>query len=195
MPGDSDKPITVLLQEWRSGSSQALERLLPLVQRELHQVASRHLSRERRDHTLQATALIHEAYLRLAGQPDVDWQGRAHFFGVAAQVMRHILVDHARRQGRVKRGGRVPHVALGDVEPAAPAPLEPLDAYALDRALSRLEAFDPGLGRLVELRFFAGLTIDETAEVMGISSATVKREWTLARTWLFRDLAAAEPAG
>ena len=195
MSEDPDKPITRLLQEWRGGNAQALEQLMPLVYAELHSLASRYLSRERRDHTLQATALLHEAYLRMAGPRETDWQSRAHFFGVAAQVMRRILVDHARRDRRVKRGGGAPHLTLEDVDPAAtPAPLDAVDAYALDQALSRLEALDPQQGRLVELRYFGGLTIEETALVMNVSTATVKRDWAVARAWLYRELVGDAPA-
>jgi RNA polymerase sigma-70 factor (ECF subfamily) len=190
MSDDSEKPITRLLQEWRGGSAQALEQLLPLVYRELHTLASRYLSRERRDHTLQPTALLHEAYLRIAGQREADWQNRAHFFGIAAQVMRRILVDHARRDRRVKRGGGAAHLELGAVDPPGPqAAVDAVDAYALDQALSRLEALDPEQGRMVELRFFGGMTIEETAVVMGKSTATIKREWAVARAWLYRELA------
>jgi RNA polymerase sigma factor (TIGR02999 family) len=190
MNEDSEKPITRLLREWQDGSADALEKLLPLVYGELHTLASRYLSRERRDHTLQTTALLNEAYLRIAGRRESDFQNRAHFFGLAAQVMRRILVDHARRDRRQKRGGRAPHVELGDVDPPAPsAPVDSVDAYALDRALVRLEALDPDQGRLVELRFFGGLTIEETALVMGKSTATIKREWAVARAWLYRELA------
>jgi RNA polymerase sigma factor (TIGR02999 family) len=190
---DSDTPITRLLQEWQDGNGQALERLVPLVYDELHTLASRYLSRERRDHTLQTTALVNEAYLRLVGR-DAPWQNRAHFFGVAAQVMRRILVDHARRDGRAKRGGGVPHLVLDDVDPpSASAPVDPIDAYALDQALTRLEAFDPNQGRIVELRYFGGLTIEETALVMRVSTATVKRDWAVARAWLYRELTGGAP--
>jgi RNA polymerase sigma-70 factor (ECF subfamily) len=192
---ESETPITRLLQEWQGGDAQALERLIPLVYGELHTLASRYLSRERRSHTLQATALVNEAYLRLIGQ-DARWQNRAHFFGVAAHVMRRILVDHARRQRRAKRGGNAPHLALGDDvdPPSASGPVDAVDAYALDQALSRLEALDPQQGRIVELRYFGGMTIDETATVMGVSTATVKRDWAVARAWLIRELAGAAPS-
>jgi len=190
---DSDTPITRLLQEWQDGNAQALERLIPLVYDELHTLASRYLSRERRDHTLQTTALVNEAYLRLVGR-DAQWQNRAHFFGVAAQAMRRILVDHARRDGRAKRGGGVRHLVLDDVDPpSAPAPVDAVDAYALDQALTRLEAFDPNQGRIVELRYFGGLTIEETALVMRVSTATVKRDWAVARAWLYRELTGGVP--
>ena len=188
--------VTRLLREWQAGSGPALERLIPLVYDELHALASRYLSRERRDHTLQTTALVNEAFLKLAGQREVDWQSRAHFFGIAAKLMRRILVDHARRDGRVKRGGGAPHLPLDDFDPPAPgAAVDPVDACVLDTALARLEALDPQQGRVVELRFFGGMTIEETAEVMGISPATIKREWAVARAWLYRELTADAPLG
>ncbi|MFI4944099.1 MAG: sigma-70 family RNA polymerase sigma factor [Burkholderiales bacterium] len=186
--------VTRLLREWQAGSGPALERLIPLVYDELHALASRYLARERRDHTLQTTALVNEAFLKLAGQREVDWQSRAHFFGIAAKLMRRILVDHARRDGRVKRGGGAPHLPLDDFDPPAPgAAVDPVDACVLDTALARLEALDPQQGRVVELRFFGGMTIEETAEVMGISPATIKREWAVARAWLYRELTADAP--
>jgi RNA polymerase sigma factor (TIGR02999 family) len=186
--------ITRLLHEWRGGSAEALPRLIPLVYAELHALASRHLARERRDHTLQTTALVNEAYMKLAGQRGVDWQNRAHFFGIAAQLMRRILVDHARRDRRVKRGGGVTPVPLQVVDPPSPADgVDAYDAYAIDRALTRLEAVDPQQGRVVELRYFGGMTIEEAAEVLGVSPATVKREWSVARAWLYRELAEGEP--
>jgi RNA polymerase sigma factor (TIGR02999 family) len=182
------RDITRLLREWQDGSAQALERLTPLVYRELHTLASRYLSRERRDHTLQATALVNEAYLKIAGQR-ADWQSRAHFFGIAAHLMRRILVDHARRDGRAKRGGGATHLSLEGIDPPSPSlPIDAIDIRALDAALLRLAAFDPNQARLVEMRFFGGMTIEETAEVMGSSSATVKREWAVARAWLYREL-------
>ena len=188
MQDEADKTdVTRLLQEWQDGSAEALERLMPLVYNELHTLASRYLSRERRGHTLQPTALVNEAYLKLAGQREVDWQNRAHFYGIAAQLMRRILVDRARHDGRVKRGRDNPHVSLDDAEPASVS-IDPVDVFVLDRALSRLEALDAQQGRIVELRFFGGLTIQETAEVMRISSGTVKRDWTVARAWLYREL-------
>jgi RNA polymerase sigma factor (TIGR02999 family) len=187
--------ITRLLQEWRAGNAEALQRLMPLVYAELHALASRYLSRERRDHTLQTTALVHEAYLKLAGQRDVDWQNRAHFFGIAAQVMRRILVDHARHDRRQKRGGGAPHVPLEVADPPSAAPpLDVADAYAIDQVLCRLEALDPQQGRVVELRYFGGMTVEETAEVMGVSPATVKRDWSVARAWLYRELSESSSA-
>jgi RNA polymerase sigma factor (TIGR02999 family) len=179
--------ITRLLQEWQDGNRDALERLMPLVYEELHLLATRYLARENGAHTLQPTALVNEAYLRLIGQRAVDWQNRSHFFGIAAQLMRRILVDHARRAGRSKRGGDMPKVSLDDA-PQAEAPADAVDAFELDRALARLEALDPQQGRIVELRFFGGLTIQETADVMQLSSGTVKRDWSVARAWLYREL-------
>ena len=196
MQDDSGRPdITRLLREWQGGSAEALQRLIPLVYDELHTLASRYLSGERQDHTLQTTALVNEAYLKLAGQRQ-DWQSRAHFFGIAARLMRRILVDHARRDRRVKRGGGAPHVLpRRRGSHLAPSPVDAVDAYGLDQALSRLETLDPQQGRIVELRFFGGMTIEETAEVMGISSATIKREWAVARAWLYRELSAEASSG
>lgn len=189
--------ITRLLRQWRNGDAEALDRLVPMVYGELHTLASRYLSRERSDHTLQTTALVNEAYLRLAGQRAVEWQNRAHFFGIAAQLMRRILVDHARRDRRKKRGGGSLHIAVEDVDPPSPSPaVDAADAYTLDRVLSRLEAIDPQQGRVVELRYFGGMTVEESAEVLGVSPATVKRDWSVARAWLYRELAdpASSPA-
>ena len=186
--GGSD--VTRLLQAWRDGDRSALDDLIPLVYRELHAIAARHLSRERPGHTLQSTALVHEAFLRLLGQHSVEWQNRAHFFAIAASQMRRILVDYARRQSADKRGGPARPSSIDEgVDVEAPAlGLDQLDALALDRALQQLEAIDPTQGRVVELRYFGGLTIEETAEVLGLSTGSVKREWTTARAWLFRAL-------
>jgi len=187
--GAARPDITRLLREWQGGSAEALDRLMPIVYDELHALASRHLSRERRDHTLQTTALVNEVYLKFTAQQKMDWQGRAHFFGIAARLMRRILVDHARHVGRAKRGGQALHVALDDADPSAtPSPVDALDVFELGEALSRLEALDPQQGRVVELRYFGGMTIEETAEVMGLSPATVKREWAVAKAWLYREL-------
>jgi RNA polymerase sigma-70 factor, ECF subfamily len=181
--------VTRLLQEWRDGRSEALERLMPLVYDELHVIASRHMAREWRGGALQTTALVSEAYLKLVGQRDVDWRNRAHFFAIAATIMRRILVDNARRELRVKHGGGAISVSIDDLPPhAAPESVSAVDALALDAALCRLEVIDPAQARIVELRFFAGLTVEETAEIVGISPATVKREWALAKGWLYRDL-------
>ncbi len=163
---------------------------MPMVYDELRQLAERALRRERPDHTLSTTALVHEAYLRLVDQTRVQWQHRGQFLGVAAQMMRRILVDHARRRATVKRGGLQPEVRLSAIgDGASAAASEPtVDVPALDDALNRLAAFDPQQARIVELRFFGGLTLDETAQVCDISVATVKRDWTLAKAWLYREL-------
>jgi RNA polymerase sigma factor (TIGR02999 family) len=177
------------LQEWRDGRQDALERLMPLVYDELHVIASRHMAREWRSGPLQTTALVSEAYLKLVDQHDVDWRNRAHFFAIAATIMRRILVDNARRELRAKHGGGAITVSVEDLPPhAAPEAVNAIDALALDAALSRLETMDPTQARIVELRFFAGLTVEETAEIVGSSPATVKREWALAKGWLYRDL-------
>jgi RNA polymerase sigma factor (TIGR02999 family) len=191
MPDNLGSPsdVTDLLRRWHEGDREALERLMPLVYQELHRIASRYLRHERPGHTLQSTALVHEAYVKLVDQRRVDWQNRAQFFGLAAQAMRRILVDHARARSREKRGSGAPLVALDAVQPvAAEADVHPADAIALDRALEKLETFDPGQARIVELRFFGGLTVEETADILGTSPSTVKREWTLARAWLYREL-------
>ncbi len=184
MPAARD--VTALLDDWNRGDREALDRLVPLVYAELRGIAARQLRRERNGHTLQPTALVHEAYVRLVGQRSADWQSRAHFFGVAAQVMRRILVDHARRQAAVKRGDNLQRVPLEDVIDRS-ATVE-IPVLGLDRALSRLERVDRGLARIVELRAFAGLTIDETAHVLRTSPSTVKRDWRTAKAWLTREL-------
>jgi RNA polymerase sigma-70 factor, ECF subfamily len=183
----SDKDVTQLLVEWSNGDEQARNRLIPLVYDELHRLADYYLRRERRDHTLQPTALVHEAYLRLVDQTRVHWHNRAHFFGVAANVMRQILVNHALSHQAAKRGGTACKLSLDE---AAASYKEPdVDLVALDEALTRLAALDPQQARIVELRFFGGLTIEETAEVLQISAATVKREWSMAKAWLHCALA------
>jgi RNA polymerase sigma factor (TIGR02999 family) len=183
----SSPDISRLLADWRHGNEQARDALMPVVYGELRKLARRRLWNERPDHTLQSAALVNEAYLRLIGQQEVpQWQNRAHFFGVAAQMMRHILVDHARNRNRVKRGAGAPKLSL---EPElAAAQKQEIDLVYLDEALTKLAALDPQQGRLVELRFFGGLSIEETAVVMDISPATVKREWATARAWLQREL-------
>lgn len=189
---DSDRPssdITGLLLQWQGGDRQALDSLISVVYDELRLIASRHLSREWRPGSLQTTALVSEAYLKLIDQRRVAWQNRAHFFALAAQLMRRILVDDARRALRKKHGAGVPGTPIDEVPLAAPAPdVDAVDALALDRALTELERIDPEQAKLVELRFFAGLTVEETALVLGVSPTTVKREWTVARGWLHRAL-------
>lgn len=182
----SSTQISKLLADWGRGDQKAREALIPVVYDELRRLARRHLWNERPDHTLQSAALVNEAYLRLVRQTSPQWQNRAHFFGVAAQMMRHILVDHARNRRAAKRGAGMPRLTL-DVE-VAPDKKSEVDLVALDDALSRLTAMDPQQGRLVELRFFGGLSIEETALVLGISPATVKREWATARAWLRHEL-------
>jgi len=176
----------VLLAELRAGNRSAESRLLPLVYAELRRRARRYMRGERPDHTLQPTALVHEAYLRLAGQREVDWQSRAHFFAVAAQLMRRILVDHARARKAEKRGGGEPRVALN--ESLAMTEEKSAELMALDEALTHLAERDPRQARAVELRFFGGLSEEEAAEVMGISLRTLKRDWSVARAWLFKEI-------
>jgi RNA polymerase sigma factor (TIGR02999 family) len=178
--------VTGLLLSWRQGDAAALDRLVPLVYEELRRVARRHLRREQPGHALQATALVHEVYLRLVDVDRMTLTSRTHFFSVAATLMRQILVDHARRQRADKRGGGATMLSLDEVSPAAQA--SSVDVLALDQALDALSAIDSRQCRVVELRFFAGLTIGESATALGISPATVEREWALAKAWLFRQL-------
>jgi RNA polymerase sigma factor (TIGR02999 family) len=179
--------VTALLRAWSQGDVEAGERLLPIVYGELRRQAARLLRRERRDHTLQPTALVHETYLRLVEQKAADWRNRTQFFAVAARAMRRILVDHARRHGARKRGGSWDRITLDESRRGWPG--EPsVDVLALEDALDELAALDPDKVRLVELRFFAGLNLEETASVLGVSESTVSREWRLARAWLFRRL-------
>lgn len=191
-PGDDspphrDRDVTALLLAWRSGDAAAGEQLLPAIYEELRALAGRLMHREDAGHTLQPTALVHEAWLRLVDQSRVQWQNRAHFYGVAAQMMRRILVDHARSRLASKRGGGAHRVTLesgvGDA-----AGDDALDVLALHDALEALAALDSQQARIVELRYFVGLNIEETAEVIGVSPATVKREWAVARAWLHREL-------
>jgi RNA polymerase sigma factor (TIGR02999 family) len=199
-----DRPVTQLLVKWSGGNEGALGELTGLVYQELRNLAQRHLRRERSNHTIQRTALVHEAFVRLVNQQSVDWQSRAHFFALASNLMRRILVDHARARLASKRGGGVAAVSLDEIM----APLdvddssngghmpEPQhldgetddDVAAIDEALTRLSALDARQARIVEMRYFGGLTIEETAQALEISDATVKREWTLARAWLKREL-------
>jgi len=178
--------ITELLVGYGRGDKEAIDQLMPIVYDELRRQAARYLRREQPGHTLQTTALIHEAYIRLVDQRNVQWQNRAHFFGIAAQLMRRILVDHARTKKRVKRGGSDVRVSLDDATVAVKG--QDLDVVALDEALERLAKIDEQQSRVVELRFFSGLTVEETAAVMRISAATVKRDWSMAKAWLHREL-------
>lgn len=181
-------PITQLLARSRAGEAGALDQLLPMVYGELQRLARSYLKRERSDHTLQSTALVHEAYLRLVGQEGVEWQTRTHFFAVAANLMREILVDHARAHGTAKRGGGACKLTLDEgLQLSSDADV---NLVALDDALTGLACLDARQARLVELRFFGGLTLDQSADVLGVSVATVKRQWVLARAWLYRELTA-----
>jgi RNA polymerase sigma-70 factor (ECF subfamily) len=182
--------VTVLLKESALGNREALDQLLPLVYQELRQIADRYLRRERNEHTLQATALVHEAYLRLVDQKNTEWQNRAHFFGVAAQMMRRILVDHARAQQTAKRGSGGIKVSLEDVLEISDEQMQGM--IALDEALHTLEQLDPQKSRIVELRFFGGLSIEETAEALGIGTATVIRQWRMAKAWLYNEVTGGE---
>jgi RNA polymerase sigma factor (TIGR02999 family) len=183
-PGPSTE--TQLLLAWTAGDRRALDQMLPLVYDELHRLASSYLARERPDHTLQPTALVHEAFLRLINQREVDWRNRAQFLGVAAGLMRRILVNHARDRAAAKRGGERERVSLSLVEVPSGGP--DVDLIALEDALERLAALDERKAKVVELRFFGGLSVEEVAEVLGVSRATVEREWSFARAWLFDAL-------
>lgn len=183
----SEKPITQLLQKLRKGERQTLDEILPLVYDELRRLAKNYLNRERSNHTLQPTALVHEAYLRLIGQKEIEWQNRAHFFGVSARLMREILIEHARGRNRQKRGGEFKtQIALD--ENISFAQQNQLDVVAVDDALSKLEKLDERQARIVEMKFFGGLTIEEIGEVLSISPATVKREWSSAKLFLYKAL-------
>ena len=188
MPNMADNPnVTQLLQDATRGNTSAVEQLLPLVYDELRRLANSYLSKERKDHTLQATALVHEAYLRLVGIDRLDWKGRAHFFAVAANAIRRILVDHARHRNAAKRGGKEENVSLelvGDIQ------IDPAgtDIIALNEALERFTKESPDKARVVELRFFAGLTTEETAEVLGVTPRTIERHWRYGRAWLYDAL-------
>jgi RNA polymerase sigma factor (TIGR02999 family) len=178
--------ITQLLSDWSGGSQAALEQLLPLVYDELHRLAGGYMRRERPDHTLQTTALVHEAYLRLVDQTNVRWQTRAHFFAAAAQVMRHVLVDHARSRGRAKRGYGIAEVPLDDAAVLSEERSDEL--LAVNDALIKLTITDPRKGRVFELRYFGGMTVEEASEVLKVSPATVAREWRMAKAWLRREM-------
>jgi RNA polymerase sigma factor (TIGR02999 family) len=190
--------ITRLLQAWSGGDAGALDALWPMVYQDLKQIARRHLARERGDHTLQRTALVNEAFLRLAGQRAVEWLNREQFLALASQIMRRVLVDHARQRGAQRRGSGAERLSLADTQAALEMDAaqagafadDGVDVLAIDAALGKLEQIDAPQSRIVELRYFGGLTLEETASVAGISVASVKREWAMARAWLRRELAA-----
>ena len=184
MPAPQD--LTRLLADWRNGDKTALDQMTPILYEELRRLARYFLASERSNHTLQATALVHEAYLRLIDQRSVDWRNRAHFLGVAANMMRRILINHAEARNAAKRNGGAEALALEDALGVFTDPR--IDMLELNRSLERLTSLDPQQGRVVELRYFGGLSIDETAEVLGISAATVKREWSTAKVWLLHQM-------
>jgi len=186
-PGEgAAEEISMLLRAWSEGDQSALERLTPIVYDELHGLARRYMQRERPGHSLQTTALVNEAYMRLVDYKRMEWQDRAHFFAVSAQVMRRILVEHARRRN-LKRGGGVQHLSLEQA--AVVGGEEDVDLLALDDAMNALARIDPRKVQVVEMRFFGGLSVEETAEVLKVSAVTVKRDWRTARAWLYRELA------
>lgn len=180
--------VTQLLRDWSDGNKAALDKLVPLVHAELRRRAHHYMRRERPGHTLQTSALVNEAYLQMVDQRGIRWQDRAHFFAASAQVMRHVLVDYARRNGRAKRGGDAQQTSLNEV--AVVSPERGAEFVALDEALSELTALDPRKSQIVELRYFGGLTIEETAEVMKVSEMTVRREWRSAKAWLYQRMKA-----
>ncbi len=182
----SDHEVTQLLKAWSVGDEGALEKLTPLVYRKLHQIARHYMAGERSGHTLQTTALVNEAYLKLVDCKKVNWQDRAHFFAISAQLMRRILIDFARSRGYLKRGGAVAHISLDEAPWIGNEP--DVNLVALDDALKALSAIDERKSRVVELKFFGGLSVEETAEVLGISSDTVMRDWRFAKMWLLREL-------
>jgi RNA polymerase sigma-70 factor, ECF subfamily len=191
MATPSPGAVTELLRAWGGGDDDALEQLTPLVEAELRRLARAYMRRERRDHTLQPTALINEAFLRLTDARRVRWQDRAHFLGISARLMRRVLVDHARSRGYRKRGGGAERVTLDERVVGSTEP--PVDVVALDRALEALAAVDVRKSRVIELRFFGGLSVEETAEVLHVSADTVKRDWRLAKLWLLRELEGNQP--
>ena len=191
MESGAPNQVTDLLLRWREGDRQALDALMPLVYVELRRLAGHYLRQERPGHTLQSTALVHEAFVRLVGTNPPEWQSRAHFYGVTARLMRQVLVDHARTHRAEKRGGDSLKLTLD--EGLVGAGKQDLDILALDGALNQLAQISPQQSQIVELRFFSGLSIEETSEVLGISPATVKRHWTVARAWLFREMNRNEP--
>jgi RNA polymerase sigma factor (TIGR02999 family) len=186
MSETSSPNVTNLLVAWGKGDQQAFNALMPEVQKELHRIAAYYMAAERPGHDLQATALINEAYLRLVDWKEIQWADRAHFFGMAANMMRRVLVDQARSRDRVKRGGEAIQVSL--IEAANVQTPQSADVLALDDVLHRLEEVDPRKSRIVEMRFFGGLSLEETAEALNVSVATVRRDWSLTRAWLFREL-------
>jgi RNA polymerase sigma factor (TIGR02999 family) len=186
------RDVSVLLRAWNGGDQSALDKLTPIVYGELHRLARRYMRRERPGHSLQATALVNEAYMRLVGYTRMRWQDRAHFFAVAAQLMRRILVEHSRRHN-LKRGGDVPHVSLD--EAVLVGADDDVDLVALDDAMTVLARLDPRKAQVVEMRFFGGLRVDETAAVLGVSPVTVKRDWRAAKAWLYRELAGGTTSG
>lgn len=189
VPESSPQPVSALLMKWRSGDQEALQVLIPLVYQELRRIAQHHLRQERPDHTLQSTALVHEAYLRLVKQAPAEVENRAHFLAVASRLMRQILVDHARGHRAAKRGGGL-KLELQDAMVFQKA--QDVDLIALDNALNELARLDPQQSQIVEMRFFGGLSIEDTAEVIGVSRTTVKREWATARAWLLREMSRKE---
>jgi RNA polymerase sigma factor (TIGR02999 family) len=188
--GESSQDVTRLLRDWGNGDENAASKLFPIVYTELRRLARGYMSHERPDHTLQTTALIHEAYLRLAGQTRAKWQNRTQFFAVAAQMMRRILVDHARSRAYQKRGGAAANVPLDVEQSALIAPERGRELVALDSALERLAAFDARKAKVVELRYFGGLEAQEIADVLGVSAITVTRDWRMAKAWLRQELKA-----
>jgi RNA polymerase sigma-70 factor, ECF subfamily len=190
-PAPLREEVTQLLDDWRSGDENALAKLIPLVEPELHRLAHHYMSRERTGHTLQTTEVLDEACLRLIGDPKRNWQNHAHFVAAAAQVMRRIMVDHARERCARKRGGGATKVNLDDA--ALVSEDRPDELLALDEALEKLAVQDPRKGQIVELRYFGGLTVEETATFLKLSDRTVRREWRMARTWLYRALSGGEP--
>ena len=186
MKPSTQQGVTELLTAWSDGDKSALDKVTPLVYDELHRLAHYHLSREREGHTLQTTALVNEAYLKLVGQKEVNWQSRSQFFGLAAQVMRHILVDHARSRSRAIRGGGAEKISLDDVDVMSSERAR--EFVAMDDALKELEKEFPRKARVVELRFFGGFSVEETADVLNVSAVTVMRDWNVAKAWLFRNI-------
>jgi len=183
----STHEVTELLTAWSGGDKAALDKLMPLIHQELRRIAHRYMSRERPGHTMQTTALVNEAYLKLVNREGVHWQNRAHFFAIASQLMRHILVDHARSHAYAKRGGGTQTISLDEAMVVSQE--RAAEVVALDDVLKQLAEIDPQQSRIVELRFFGGLTIEETAVVLSLSPATIKREWTSAKAWLYHELA------